>query len=276
MEKATSPVSTLRNFCNSNPGVRVAADELASPAEVPYNPPMQKLLKQLALFAFVGSLATSNVFAGDKGFVSLFNGKNLDGWVKRGGKAKYRAENGMIIGNTVPNTPNTFLCTEKDYGDFVLTYEYNVHPQLNSGVQIRSLVKNTPGEIKVGDKTKKIPAGRVHGYQVEIDANNTTRAWMSGIYDEGRRGWLFPGIKGGDKAAFSKQGQRLYKPEQWNSVRVECRGDSIKTWLNGELRADFKDGMTAKGFIGLQVHGVGKNKTPMFAKWRNIKIKVLD
>lgn len=94
--------------------------------------------------------------------------------------------------------------------------------------------------------------------------------------DEARRGWLYPGSKGGDPEKFTEQGQRLFKPEQWNSVRVECRGDSIKTWLNGELRADFKDDLTARGFIGLQVHGVGNNQTPMFAKWRNIKIKVLD
>ena len=236
---------------------------------------MQKLLKQLALFAFVGSLA-GDLHAGDKGFVSLFNGKNLDGWVQRGGKAKYRAENGVIIGNTVPNTPNTFLCTEKDYGDFILTYEYNVHPQLNSGVQIRSQAFDEDKVVQVGSKARKIPAGRVHGYQVEIDANKLSRSWMSGIYDEARRGWLYPGLKGGDAKKFTEQGKKLYKPEKWNSVKVECRGDTIKTWLNGELRANFKDDMTAKGFIGLQVHGVGKNETSMFAKWRKIKIKVLD
>jgi hypothetical protein len=214
--------------------------------------------------------------AGEKGFVSLFNGKDLKGWVQRGGEAKYAVEDGVIIGTTVPKTPNSFLCTEKDYGDFILTYEFNVHPQLNSGVQIRSQSFDEAKEIEIGGKTKKIPAGRVHGYQVEIDANKLSRSWMSGIYDEARRGWLFPGSKGGDAKKFTEQGQRLYKPEQWNSVRVECRGDSIKTWLNGELRADFKDDLTPSGFIGLQVHGVGNNQTPMFAKWRNLKIKSLD
>lgn len=238
---------------------------------------MQNLLGKIGTFVIAaGTLMAAETFAGEKGFVSLFNGKNLKGWVKRGGEAKYHVKDGVIVGTTVPKTPNTFLCTEKDYGDFILTYEFNVHPELNSGVQIRSQAFAEAKEIKIGNKTKKIPAGRVHGYQVEIDANKVSRAWMSGIYDEARRGWLYPGSKGGDAKKFTAQGQRLFKPEQWNSVRVECRGDSIKTYLNGELRADFKDDLTARGFIGLQVHGVGNKTKPLFAKWRNIKIKVLD
>jgi hypothetical protein len=242
---------------------------------------MQKLFKHGGAVLIAGMFLSGigDLGAGEKrksGFVPLFNGKNLDGWVQRGGAAKYRVEKGVLVGTSVPNTPNSFLCTDKDYGDFILTYEFNVHPELNSGVQIRSQAFAEAKEIKVGEKTRKVPAGRVHGYQVEIDANKLSRAWMSGIYDESRRGWLYPGSKGGDAKKFTAQGQRLYKPEQWNSVKVECRGDSIKTWLNGELRADFTDDMTAKGFIGLQVHGVGKKADPLFAKWRNIKIKVLD
>lgn len=238
---------------------------------------MQSKFKSIATFSLALLLTfTTAVGAAEKGFVSLFNGKNLKGWIQRGGEAKYQVEDGVIVGTTVPKTPNSFLCTEKDYGDFILTYEFNVHPALNSGVQIRSQAFDEDKSIEIDGKTRKIPAGRVHGYQVEIDANKLSRAWMSGIYDEARRGWLFPGSKGGDAEAFTKQGQRLYQPEQWNSVRVECRGNSIKTWLNGELRADFKDDLTPSGFIGLQVHGVGNKAEPLFAKWRNIKIKVLD
>ena len=101
--------------------------------------------------------------------------------------------------------------------------------------------------------------------------------WSGGIYDEGRRGWLYPGQRGGDAKAFTKVGQKTYKPGQWNKVRVECRDDSIKTWLNGVARADFKDALTAKGFIALQVHGIGGNKSLAGAqvKWRNLKIKIL-
>jgi hypothetical protein len=97
----------------------------------------------------------------------LFDGKTLNGWNIKGGKARYSVEDGMIVGSTVLNTPNTFLCSDKLYGDFILELDYKVDPKLNSGIQIRS---------------NSIPAyrnGRVHGYQVEIDPSE--RAWSAGI-----------------------------------------------------------------------------------------------
>lgn len=207
----------------------------------------------------------------------LFDGKTLNGWTQNGGQAKYRVEDGAIVGESVPDTPNSFLCTEKVYSDFVLEYEYKCDDRLNSGVQIRSNVFDKETEVKWADKSRKIPAGRVHGYQVEIDPNKPSRLWSGGIYDEGRRGWLFPGLRGGDGEAFTKQGQKIYKSGEWNAVRVECNGNSIKTWLNGELRADFVDDMTAAGFVALQVHGIGKNKDAIgtTVQWRNLSIREL-
>src|SRR4051812_11219664 len=116
-------------------------------------------------------------------WVALFNGKSLDGWVQRGGKAKYRVENGEIVGTSVPNTANSFLCTKRDYADFVLELEFKVHPKLNSGVQIRSHSFDEAKTIDANGKKIKIPAGRVHGYQVEIDPS--PRAYTGGVYDEG-------------------------------------------------------------------------------------------
>ena len=216
--------------------------------------------------------------AAEKGFNSIFNGQDLAGWIQKGGQAKYTVKDGILIGAAVHGTPNSFLCTEKIYGNFILEYEYHCDPRLNSGVQIRSNVFEKPTPIKIGGgKTRKIPAGRVHGYQVEIDPNKPNRMWSGGIYDEARRGWLYPGLRGGDKAAFTQAGQKAYRPEKWNQVRVECRGDSIKTWLNGVPRANFKDALTATGFIGLQVHGIGGNKALAGAqvKWRNLRIREL-
>ena len=219
-----------------------------------------------------------NLNAKEKGFVSIFNGKDLSGWTQKGGKAKYTVENGNIVGTAVPSTPNSFMCTKKIYGDFILEYEYKCDNRLNSGVQIRSNAYNEEVTKKLDNgKIKKFPAGRVHGYQVEIDPNKPSRMWSGGIYDEGRRGWLYPGQRGGDGPAFTKAGQKIYKPDKWNNVRVECRGDSIKTWLNGVARANFKDGLTAKGFIGLQVHGIGGKKELIGAQvqWRNLHLKEL-
>ncbi|MDP7010209.1 MAG: DUF1080 domain-containing protein [Verrucomicrobiota bacterium] len=221
---------------------------------------------------------SSSLDAEERGLAPIFNGKNLSGWTQKGGKAKYTIEDGNIVGTAAPNTPNSFLCTQKIYADFILEYEYKCDNRLNSGVQIRSNAYDKEVTKKLANgKIKKFPAGRVHGYQVEIDPNKPSRMWSAGIYDEGRRGWLYPGLGGGDGPAFTKAGQKIYKPDKWNKVRVECRGDSIKTWLNGVARADVKDGLTSKGFIGLQVHGIGGKKDLVGAQvqWRNLRLKEL-
>lgn len=216
--------------------------------------------------------------AAEDDFVPLFDGQSLDGWVQRGGKAKYGVEDGEIVGRSVPLTPNSFLCTEKDYGDFVLELEFKVDGRLNSGVQFRSQMFDKPTTVTVPDGSKKaIPPNRVHGYQYEID-NSTERDrwWTAGVYDEGRRGWLFPGANGGDGDQFTKQGRTLTRQDEWNTLRIEAKGSSIKTYLNGELRASFEDSLTPKGFIALQVHGVGATPTPYEVRWRNIRIKESD
>lgn len=200
------------------------------------------------------------------GWKQLFNGKDLDGWVQRGGKAKYRVEDGQIVGSSVPNTTNSFLCTKRDYADFILELEFKVDPELNSGVQIRSHCFDGDKALEFNGKKITIKAGRVHGYQVEIDPSG--RAWTGGIYDEGRRGWLND-LKDNEAA------RKAFKPNEWNKFHVECRGDSIKTWLNGVAAADLKDSLTPPGFIALQVHGVGKREQPLEVRFRNIRIKEL-
>ena len=203
----------------------------------------------------------------EDGWVNLFNGKDLDGWVQRGGKAQYKVEDGQIVGSTVPNTGNSFLCTKRDYGDFVLELEFKVDPNLNSGVQIRSHVYDHDTTVEWKGKTIKIDAGRVHGYQVEIDPDvKRGRMWTGGIYDEGRRGWLAD-------LEHNEPARKAFKPGEWNQFHIECRGDSIKTRLNGVAAADLKDALTPTGFIGLQVHAVGKREEPLEVRFRNLRIK---
>ncbi len=202
----------------------------------------------------------------DPGWVNLFNGRNLDGWVQHGGQAKYRAQDGQIIGMSVPNTGNSFLCTRRDYTNFTLELEFKVHTNMNSGVQIRSHVFDQPTELNHDGKTIKIPAGRVHGYQVEIDPS--TRAWTAGIYDEGRRGWL-------NDLQTNEPARKAFKSGDWNKLRIEAKGDSIKTWLNGVPAADLKDALTSSGFIALQVHGVGAKTEEFDVRFRNLRLKEL-
>jgi hypothetical protein len=221
----------------------------------------------LAVVALV--VAIEPAFSADKaedGWVLLFNGKDLDGWVQRGGKAQYKIEDGQIVGTTVPNTGNSFLCTKRDYGDFLLQLEFKVQAPLNSGVQIRSQCFDEARTVELGGKKYAIPAGRVHGYQVEIDPSD--RAWTGGIYDEGRRGWL-QNLEKNEKA------RKAFRAGEWNRFRIECRGDSLKTWLNDVPAADLKDSATPSGFIALQVHGVGKRADALEVRFRDIRIKEL-
>jgi hypothetical protein len=229
-------------------------------------------LPALALLPFTLSVLGAAVTP-----VDLFNGKDFTGWVQRGGKATYTIEGNEIVGTSVTNTPNTFLCTEKTYGDFILEYEFKVDPRLNSGVQFRSLAYDEATQFESGGKVFKVPANRVHGYQVEIDPDvPRKRMWTGGIYEEGRRGWLFPrgGEQSAEAKAFSAQGQRIFKPNDWNKIRLEARGDSIKTWLNGTACADLKDSAIARGFIALQVHGIAQDadKNGTQVRWRNLKL----
>lgn len=183
----------------------------------------------------------------------LFNGKSFLGWHLRGGQASYHIdqENQTIVGVTRLGTPNTFLCTDRVYGDFILEYEFKVDPRMNSGVQIRSNPRENDGVV--------------WGYQIEIDPSD--RAWTAGIYEESGRGWLNPLDK-------NPNAQKAFRQNEWNHVRVEAIGDSLKTFLNGIPAADLKDDRTSAGFIGLQVHNTNSAE-PLEVRWRNLKIQDL-
>ena len=213
-------------------------------------------LGNLASFGLTALAADADV---EEGFVSLFNGRDLTGWVKRGGAAEYEVKDSCIVGKCVPNTPdNTFMCTEKEFGDFILKLQYRFLEAGNSGVQFRSAARPE------GDHE------RVYGYQYEMTPDGT----LTGrIYDEGRRGHQF-GIIWLD--AFTPQ-DRLdaavasCRQDEWNDVEIQCVGPSIKTWLNGNLVVDLFDSVSMQGFFGLQIHAGNSGSVA----WRNIRIKDL-
>jgi len=200
------------------------------------------------------SCGWASAVAGDEPrWTRLIRGDALDGWVQRGGEAQYQVEDGQIVGRSVPNAPNSFLCTEQVFGDFELELEVKVDPRLNSGIQIRS--NSVPGYLK----------GIVHGYQVEIDPSE--RAWSGGIYEEGRRCWL-------QTLEDNEAARKAFRQNAWNHYRIVAVGDSIKTWINGVPAADLKDDLTRAGFIALQVHGTTETE-PMEVRWRHLRVKDL-
>ena len=235
-------------------------------------------MRQLKVPFLACCLLTAPQIFAEGGWTSLFNGTNLDGWEQHSGQARYFAQDGCLVGESVVNTGNSFLCPVKTYGDFEMELDFLVDDALNSGVQFRSDVFPEARTISVDGKDTKLPADRLHGYQCEIDMNSKNdRWWTAGIYDEMRRGWLLPadGQKGEAGKAFTEQGRKISKPGEWNHLRVLCVGKSIKTWLNGEPRADFCDAMTSSGHIGLQVHAVGKDPAlaGLHAKFKNIRLR---
>jgi hypothetical protein len=212
-------------------------------------------MRRMACASFL--LLAASLTAGP--WQSLFNGKDLKGWrvVESGGKAPYTIEQKAIVGTTIKDTPNSFLATEKMYGDFILELEVKQEGATNSGVQIRSMSK------------PDFQKGRVHGWQVEIDPS--ARAWTGGLYEEARRGWYYPG------SALNPRAKPAYKLGEWNKFRVEAIGPSIRTWVNGVPVAHVVDDMDKEGFIALQVHSIGRNDEPgKRIMWRNLRIQTTD
>ncbi len=222
---------------------------------------MKKLALTLGVFFVFGC---SSILAADKdGWTDLFDGKSLKGWIQKNGTATYRVENGTVVGKTNEGSPNSFLCTEKDYGDFELEFEVKDDNNLNSGVQLRSKTKEPEKDEKFG---------RVNGPQVEIEASGSTGAEAGYIYGESTKfGWLTPESR--------LKPHKHFKDGEWNKFRVVAKGPRIQTWINGEpiddLTHDEIYQTHPSGFISLQVHGVGKGQGPYEVAWRNIRIREL-
>ncbi|MEM9346390.1 MAG: DUF1080 domain-containing protein [Planctomycetota bacterium] len=186
--------------------------------------------------------------AKDAGWVDLFNGEDLTGW-----KNPYEWGEAKVVDGVIELTANKkfFLTTEKQFSDFELEVEVMLPAEgkANSGIMFRCHVEKN----------------KVFGYQAECDP--TDRAWTGGLYDEGRRKWLFPksNERGKTKLVKAPQGE-------WIKYRIKCVGDSLQIFINGKQTVDFTDDVDAKGHIGLQHHGE-KGQTYRF---RNIRIKEIE
>lgn len=189
------------------------------------------------------------------GFVDLYNGENLDGWVKHGGNCTFEAAGDKIIGKVVKKEKSTYLCTEReDYTDFILTAELYWEVNSNSGVMIRGKLKGKNNNT-------------VYGPQVEMEGFQE-RGWSGAIYGQGAGGWFYPLWL--DPHAEARKAIK----EGWNRVTVKYVGNAIKTWVNGVPAAHWVDENNEypEGYIGLQVHSGPAGEV----HFRNVKILELD
>lgn len=201
-------------------------------------------MKRLLLILISATFAFS-VVAGEKGAKSIFNGKNLDGWVIHGTE-KWYVENGLLVCESGPDKEYGYLSTEKSYNNFELDVEFLQEANGNSGVFFRSTVEGT----------------KVNGWQVEVAPPNHD---TGGIYESYGRGWL---------VQIPDEKENILKMGQWNKMKIRVVGGHVTTWLNGQQMVDIEDEKIAqgKGGIALQIHSGGGIKV----KWRNLKIAELE
>lgn len=194
------------------------------------------LLIVAAFFSFSGFKPA------DKKNTSLFNGKNLDGWVVHGTE-KWYVESGLLVCQSGPDKQYGYLSTEKNYDNFELTLEFKQLADGNSGVFIRSTFEGT----------------RVSGWQVEVAPPNHD---TGGIYESYGRGWL---------VRIPDEMETILKPGKWNKMKIRVEGGHVTTWLNGKQMVDINDDKIAagKGAIALQIHDGGGIKV----LWRNIEVE---
>ena len=185
-------------------------------------------------------------------WIELFDGENLTGWTQVNGDAPYDVVEGAIRGTNVLETPNSFLATEQSFSDFVLEFESRSVGEANSGVQFRTDL--APGTWS-----------GVVGYQLDIDP--TARKWTGGIYLEGVHLWR-------QSMARNPACQAAYEHGVWNTYRIEAVGPVIATWVNNIPCAHMVGDHHTNGFIALQVHAIGQEKSYLgsFTEWRNLRL----
>ena len=179
------------------------------------------------------------------GYKSIFNGKNLKGWVVHGTE-KWYVKDGLLICESGPDKEYGYLSTKKNYYNFEMVADFLQEANGNSGIFFRSTFEGT----------------KVSGWQVEVAPPNHD---TGGIYESYGRGWL---------VQIPEEKENILKMGQWNTMKIRVVDGHVTTWLNGVQMVDINDEKIAqgKGAIALQIHSGGGIKV----KWKNLKVKKLD
>jgi glucose dehydrogenase len=218
------------------------------------------------------------------GWIDLFDGHSLNGWVHMNGAHRFTVEDGAIVGRTVESSAsvNSFLCTLQEFDDFELELETAIDPVTNSGIQIRTQVR----PVQMQGRSFEAAAGRVNGPQVEIRRSYKGLPATGHLYGEAMgTNWLTSQDK-------IRDGHPHFVNDGWNKLRIVARGPRIQTWVNGQPVEDLVNEAVYKthprGFVALQIHGLSQREVdanpgagittsqPLVIKWRNIRIRPLD
>jgi hypothetical protein len=192
------------------------------------------------LFLFL--VFPSGVFA--QGKLSLFNGRNLDGWNQHGTE-KWYVNKGELVCESGPDQQYGYLSTAKSYHNFILTLKFKQESNGNSGIFFRSSIDGV----------------KISGWQCEVAPLNHH---TGGIYESYGRGWL---VKP------KPEDERHLKTRKWNRLQLKVRGNEVISMLNGKEMIRLSDEKIGqgRGFIALQIHDGGGIKV----RWRKIRIKEL-
>jgi hypothetical protein len=214
------------------------------------------MLRNWVLLAILASASSGMLFfAEEGGFVSLFDGKTLNGWEQQSDLFRVEGEgkDAAIVGGSLEKNiaNNEFLCSTKEYSDFELRLQVKLEGKgQNAGVQFRSQRKPKHHEMI--------------GYQCDVGMMEGKSIWGA-LYDESRRNqFLVHNVEASARA--TKEG--------WNQVIIRCEGPHIKIWVNGVRTVDYtetQENIAAYGKIALQIHG----GEPAQASYRNVRIKDL-
>lgn len=204
----------------------------------------------------------------EKGFKSMFNGKNLNQWEAEKSGPWWRAVEGVLTAESTP----VMVCKTNDHliwkggtpGDFELRTEFRLSKSANSGIQMRS----------------EAVSNKDTGYQADMNGGGNYVGFLyhPKMHLVGGRGEKVTlgvdGKKTAQRFANAAELQKVYKVEDWNSYRIICRGTEITLYLNDVLMSRFTDlrpDSPKQGVITLQMHA----GPPMKIEYRNLRIKML-